>query len=140
MSWAPTFHQLLLILSFSAATFVVLRWTFNFVTQHDLMFAGPPILSICGVIAAYVFLRLNLHGFFFWYLVFLAFILFGWRRKSDVDAEKIIAMSRQSKPGLDREDSDIVTHYMLMRKFLTVGFLAYATTFSLSYAYLMSRN
>jgi hypothetical protein len=51
----------------------------------------------------------------------------------------IVQMSKQARPGIDADDSEIVKQYMLTRKFLSLGFLAYAATFSLSYVYFVSR-
>ena len=78
----PTFAQSLAFVGFVGASFVVLRYALSYFTERNQAWFAPPILTVVGVLAAYVFLRLKIDTFFIWYLAFLAFVFLGWRSKS----------------------------------------------------------
>ena len=73
----PTFAQSLAFVGFVGASFVVLRYALSYFTERNQAWFAPPILTVVGVLAAYVFLRLKIDTFFIWYLAFLAFVFWA---------------------------------------------------------------
>lgn len=136
----PTFAQALMFVGFVGASFVVLRYALGGFAERNQAWFAPPVLTIAGVIAAYVFLRLKLDTFFIWYLAFLAFVFYGWRQKSRPGSDRLAELARQEAQRVRSDEADVLRAYMMTRQLLSMGLLFYAAAFCLAFMYLFSKG
>jgi len=136
----PTFAQALAFVGFVGASFVVLRYALGGFAERNQAWYAPPVLTIAGVIAAYVFLRLKLDTFFIWYLAFLAFVFLGWRNKSRPGSERLAALAKQEAARTRSDEDEVMRSYMMTRQLLSMGLLFYAAAFCLAFLYLFSKG
>ena len=129
-----------MFVGFVGASFVVLRYALGGFAERNQAWFAPPVLTIAGVIAAYVFLRLKLDTFFIWYLAFLAFVFYGWRQKSRPGSDRLAELARQEAQRVRSDEADVLRAYMMTRQLLSMGLLFYAAAFCLAFMYLFSKG
>jgi hypothetical protein len=138
MSNAPTLPQIVAMLTFMAITFVILRTIIAVLAQRSAATLAAPILTLAGVVAAYIVARLNIDNFFIWYLLFIGLVLMNWHSKSRIEDKKLLEMTGPGMAG--KSDTERVQAYALTRRLLSFGLVSYMAAFCVAYYFLFTRR
>lgn len=139
MPYVPTISQILSFVSFGIASYFSLRFIFGYSTYHRFWPVAMPILIGFSILSGWLFNIMKLHGFFFWWLIFMVYIFYRWHRANTLSAEEILAYTKGVAQSAGTDETLILKSYLNTKKFLLISIFCYLLFFSASYLYLYNR-
>lgn len=140
MTYAPTFNQIISFIGFLILSYALLRVIFNFSTYHAYAAIALPVLAVFAAISGWAFFRLQLHGFFFWYLLLVGCAFYSWHRKNYVSPENLVATSKAMADSGGVDEGLIIRSYLLTRRYFLLSIVCYSVVFSISYLFFYNQN